>query len=570
PFPVSADAAPGPYLPIGDTVTWTYAITNDGNTLYFSSTGHLGLGEQDIFMTKFDPIEGWSFPTNLGIPVNSSYRELGFFELLTASSEAAPLTVVQDEDGARTELDALGEKTVSVFAVFEGPSPPQGTFVGLAVHSPDSGRDLYFTAAALKAVEDWLAKPLPPKVGHEVAAMLAGFAKEGLRIEGLIADTACASHLLEPSNHAPHDLELLARLVLRRSLTAEAADAGRFAAEQARAVGDLWQSLGPRVSSDDMKAYLQLSETVAKMAARGIAVNREVLAQVGRDFEKTEQELEQQVHALADRRFNLGSVKQLGAVLFEDLSLPVHRRTKTGWSTSTEALERIRHEHPIVPPIIEWRALKRLRSTWITAFAEHIDNDGRVHSTFHVARSFSGRIINAVPDLGRVPGRTPQMQRIRSAFVAPAGTRLLSLDYKQLGLHVLAHLSRDPALVGPLGRGDDMHRLTASAVLEIPAEALNADQRQLGKLVNFATFAGQGASALAQQLSMTAQEAKALIDRFDERYRGVRAFQETQLELARSRGYIVTIAGRKWPIGDLESLDPQIRGYAERLARRAT
>src|SRR5690606_5458070 len=147
---------------------------------------------------------------------------------------------------------------------------------------------------------------------------------------------------------------------------------------------------------------------------------------------------------------------------------------------------------------------------------------------------------------------------------------LVSVDYNQLGLHVLAHLTKDPALVEPLRDQDDMHVLTASAVLDKPRDQITEDDRQIGKVVNFATFAGQGASALALQLGITAQEANELIARFDQRYRQVRAFQDEQLRLARERGYIVTLAGRRWPIGGLESLDPHDRSYAERLARRAT
>jgi DNA polymerase-1 len=162
------------------------------------------------------------------------------------------------------------------------------------------------------------------------------------------------------------------------------------------------------------------------------------------------------------------------------------------------------------------------------------------------------------------------MARIRRAFVARPGHMLMSVDYNQLGLHVLAHLTKDPALVEPLRQEADVHRQTASAVLELPIEAIGEPERQIGKVVNFATFAGQGSSALALQLGMSASEAKELIIRFDRRYSQVRAFQDEQLRLARERGYIVTIAGRHWPIGGLESLDPHDRSYAERLARRAT
>jgi DNA polymerase-1 len=223
-----------------------------------------------------------------------------------------------------------------------------------------------------------------------------------------------------------------------------------------------------------------------------------------------------------------------------------------------------------VPLVMRWRLLRRLRDFWVTALRKTIDDDGRVHSRAYPARSFSGHLVHTNPDLSRVPGRTPEMEMIRRAFVAPAGSVLMSVDFNQLGLHVLAHLTKDPALVEPLRRRADMHVLTAAAILELPPEKITLEQRQLGKVVNFATFAGQGASALAQQLGTSAQEAKEYLARFDRHYAKVRAFQDEQLRRAREDGFIVTLAGRRWPIGDLESLDSQLRSYAERLARRAT
>ena len=306
------------------------------------------------------------------------------------------------------------------------------------------------------------------------------------------------------------------------------------------------------------------------MELTGLIVDPEELSHAEAAFATFEAELAQEIEALAGHPFNINSSKQLGSVLFEELKLPIVSHTKTGWSTSIEALERIEHAHPIVALVLRWRLLRRLRDSWLHALRRCIDEDGRVHSRFHPAHSFSGHLINTNPDLARVPGRTPEMQRIRRAFVAPPGCLLMSVDYHQLGLYVLAHLTRDPALVEPLCQRADMHVLTAAAVLDRPVDAITADERQLGKVVNFATFAGQGASALALQLGVPAQDARQLIARFDLRYARVRAFQDEQLRLARERGYIVTLAGRRWPIGGLESLDPHDLSYAERLARRAT
>jgi DNA polymerase-1 len=330
------------------------------------------------------------------------------------------------------------------------------------------------------------------------------------------------------------------------------------------------RTLSPEVDPALMGEYIALSDTLVRMELTGIAVDTSQLDSTEVRFAAIERELQTEIEALAGRAFNINSSAQLGDVLFEQLGLPVVMRTKTGFSTSNEALERIEHAHPIVQLVLRFRRLRRLRDSWLSSLRRCIHPDGRVHSRVFHARSFSGELVNTNPDLGRVPGRTPEMAEIRRAFVAPPGRLLMSVDFNQLGLHVLAHLTKDPALVEPLRERADMHRLTAAAVLDKPADQISLEERQLGKVINFATFAGQGASALALQLGVPAAEAKQYIARFDGRYAQVRAFQDEQLRLAKERGYIVTLAGRRWPIGGLESLDSQLRSYAERLARRGT
>lgn len=532
--------------------------------------------------------------------LNALFSDLGFFELLAATepTQAGP-RICDRLDAIVEAVDVLMTQprgsSVAVFGLTEDPSPVRGALTGFGV-SVEPKTEFYFALPAssdpdrpraVAALAGWLEDANKPKVGHETTAVLTAWARQGVTVRGIVGDSAFAGHLTEPSNLAPHELSDLARQVTKRALSSEEAvrgtgrarkrwakvepsSAARFACSSAAAAADVWRTLAPSVDERLVHEYLALSETVARMAVRGISVDADRLDQAGADFQRTQLALEQRIFEHAGKSFNLGSAKQLGAVLFDDLGLTVVKRTKTGWSTATEALERIRHEHPIVSLVVDWRALDRMRSTWITALKGCIDADGRVRSTFHIARSFSGRLINSSPDLGRVPGRTEDMQRIRRAFVAPEGTVLVSIDYRQLGLYVLAHLTKDPALVEPLSRNEDMHALTASAVLEVPVEAVTPAQRQMGKVVNFATFAGQGSSALAQQLAVSVPDAKQLIERFDRRYRVVRAFQDEQLRLAREEGYIVTLAGRRWPIGGLESLDPLERSYAERLARRAT
>lgn len=531
------------------------------------------------------PLDDLEYEAPATDKLNELYADLGFLELLATEEADVPVEIC--DTAAKTEA-AIAKLTgeVAIHVVYEDPSPARGAPVGLAA-ATESDERFYFTGDGFTALEPWLEDGTKKKLSHDFATAIVSLAHAGVTLAGMAGDSACASHLTEPSNLAPHDLSIVARHVLRRALPSdeEVRGVGRrrkswskvkpeataaYASAYASAAGAAWRKLSPSLDANLLAEYDAITETVARMELRGIGVSADELERAGKDFAKTQVELETKIHELAGKQFNLASPKQLGSVLFEDLGLTVVKRTKTGWSTATDALERIEGEHAIVPLVIRYRALKRLQSTWIRSLADCIDTDDRVHSTFNAARSFTGRLVNSNPDLGRVPGRTEEMQRIRRAFVAAEGNVLLSLDFNQLGLHVLAHLTKDPALVEPLRDRADMHTLTASAVLEVPAAEITRDQRQLGKVVNFATFAGQGASALAMQLGVTAKEAKAYIARFDERYAVVRAFQDEQLRLAKEEGHITTILGRRWPIGALESLDIHDRSYAERLARRAT
>jgi DNA polymerase-1 len=533
-------------------------------------------------------LDALTYAPPAAVSLNELYDQLGFAELLAPDGASIRVEVCETTVDLQAGLARLGAGPVALHALIEDPAPVRAALTGLAL-STGHGEALYVpcATAAWQGLAPWLEDDGVPKLGHDLVGTVVALRRSGIRLAGIAGDAACASHLTEPSNWAPHDLALVAKHVLGRALPEEDAVRGvgrqrrpwtqlpveraaDIAGQAADAAAAVWRTLSPAVDAALLAEYLELSDTLVRMELTGLIVDPGELDRAEHAFATIEVELQHQIEALAGRAFNINSSKQLGSVLFEDLKLPIVSHTKTGWSTATEALERIEHAHPIVALVIRWRLLRRLRDSWVIALRRCIDDDGRVHSRFHPARSFSGHLINTNPDLGRVPGRTPEMQRIRRAFVAPPGCVLMSVDFGQLGLYVLAHLTRDPALVEPLRRRDDMHVLTASAVLERPIESITVDDRQLGKVVNFATFAGQGASALALQLGVPAHEARELIARFDRCYAGARAFQDEQLRLARERGYIVTLAGRRWPIGGLESLDPHDRSYAERLARRAT
>ncbi len=483
--------------------------------------------------------------------LNRCYAELGFFVLLVAEGGPPTCEVLDD-------LPAdFGRRAAAVHVLTEGPSVARGDWVGLGV-ATDALR-LWFPSIGPR-LRAWLEDPDAAKAGHHTKEATVALARQGVTLRGVIGDSAVASHLYDPSGSAPHELDQLARARLHmpivdatRMLGSGArakrwgqlapAEARAFACQRARAADALWHHLRGDVPADQVAEYLALSETLTRMELTGVPCDGEELAAAGRDFVAMAAELEAQIFELAGHPLNLRSTKQLGELLYAELGLTVHSRTRTGWSTATHALERLVHDHPIVPLVIRYRLLDRLRTSWVVALGAAIGSDGRVHTSFHPARSFSGRLVNSAPDLGRVPGATPEMSRIREAFRPRPGWALLSVDYDQLGLYVLAHLTKDPALVEPLRRGDDMHTATAAAVLDRRPEDVDVEARQIGKVVNFATFAGQGASALRRQLGVSAAEARDMIDRFDRRYAVVRAFQDEQLRLARERGWIETLSG---------------------------
>jgi DNA polymerase-1 len=556
--------------------------------------GELARAKLDTARPLPVPLEQLQYAPKPTSERNAHYDALGFVELLQADKA--------EEDNVQTNVLAGPAELEAFLTRNQGQvitlcAAPDTALSGFALAGPSETVSLRAQAAPAGepsswgglwgVLARWIEDPNQPKSGHDLVGTSVALRAIGLTLRGVVFDTACASHLSEPSNWAPHDLSTTAKHVLGRALPEDDAVLGvgrarktwetlpeeRSAAvlgQRAEASAALRERLQTSVEPALMAEYLELSETLVRMELTGLAVDQSELGRAEEAFATIEAALEAEIEKLAGHRFNINSSKQLGTVLFEQLKLPIASHTKTGWSTSQEALDRIEGAHPIVPLVSRWRGLRRLRDSWLIALRKFIASDGRIHSRFHLARSFSGQLINSNPDLGRVPGRTPEMARIRRAFVASPGKLLMSVDFSQLGLFVLAHLTKDPALCEPLRERADLHRLTASAVLELPAESLSYEQRQIGKVVNFATFAGQGASALSLQLGLTPEQAREYIARFYRRYAKVREFQEEQLRLVRERGYVITLAGRRWPIGGLESQDPMLRSYAERLAKRAT
>jgi DNA polymerase-1 len=357
--------------------------------------------------------------------LNVMLKALGFLEYLASDDrDRVELVICETADAVTAALAAVGHGPIALHVLTEDPSPVRGALTGLALASGDR-RAFYIPITAITPpLVAWLQDASVPKLGHDTKVAVVALRRRGIELAGIVGDTAIASHLAQPSNWAPHDLSIVAKHTIGRALPEEdtvrgvgrqrkawaevpierAGDYAGFLADTAFAV---WGVLAPGVDRTLHAEYLELSDTLVRMELVGVRVEADELARAEQAFAPIEAELEREITALAGHSFNLNSSKQLGQVLFEELKLPIVSHTKTGWSTATEALERIDHAHPIVALVIRWRGLRRLTDSWITALRACIDSDGRVHACFHPSRSFSGRIVNSNPDLGRVPGRTP-------------------------------------------------------------------------------------------------------------------------------------------------------------------
>ncbi len=517
--------------------------------------------------------------------LNARYRALGFVALLHEAGHDEVEFELADPAKLASALEGWAGQPVAIAMVTDDPSPARGALVGVSLAGPDGPvRHVDLRAEVPQSLRAFSSDAAWPKVVHGASDLLVAAARRGIEVQGIHVDTAVASHLDDPIGRAPHDLEVVVRAVLGQALppveavrgkgksqrpfaALEAERVAEFAAPRARAVADLARRFGRPDDHHDLA--MRLAQTLARMQQRGIACRAERLDEAEVWLLDRVRRLESEVHELVGRSFNLGSAKQLSAVLFDELGLEPPVRTRTGFSTATEVLARIEHAHPVVRLVMDWRQHRRLVDAWVTALRPAIDPDGRVRARQHLARSFSGRVLCSDPDLSRVPGRTEAMRWIRRAFAAPEGSVLLSIDYAQLGLVVLAHLSGDPRLVEPIESGADLHRVTAAAIFDVAADAVTPEQRQTAKAVNFATFNGQGPSALAAQLGVGVDEAKAFVQRFDDYYAVARAYQDDQLERARTTGEVRSWSGRRWRIRGLSSLEVRDRAYAERLARRA-
>ncbi len=489
--------------------------------------------------------------------VDALYRELEFHSLLGDGGPAAATRV--EVVGGLPDLDGL----VAIAPVLGPPEGGAGVLGRLALSATPGRAHIVEDPATLS---DWLSDAARPKVTHDVKALWKALGRLGIPLRGC-DDTMLASFLVDPTANVPHRLDQVSRAYLQEPLPADAPPELR-----ADVTARLWPVLRARMEDEGQLDHyraveLPLALVLGDMERAGIPVDAADLARLGEDFAARKSDVEARIYTLAGRTFNVGSTTQLGTVLFEELKLPVIKKTKTGWSTDAEVLEALAPMHEIARLLLEQRMLAKLVNTYTEVLQRSVDpRTGRIHATFQQTTGVSGRLISTDPDLQRTPVRTPEGRRIRQAFVAPPGTRLVSADWSQIELRVLAHFSRDPALVEAFRTGADVHRRTAAEIYGVALDAVTAEQRNVGKTVNFATIYGQGATALAGILGIPRKEAQAAIDRYFETYAGVRTWLDRTIAEASERGYVTTLLGRRRYIPELSRLNPQDRQAGERIA----
>jgi DNA polymerase I len=354
-------------------------------------------------------------------------------------------------------------------------------------------------------------------------------------------------------------------------------EATAYAAEDADVTLRLWRVLKPRLTAEGMMVVYErlerpLVDVIARMEERGIAIDRQILSRLSGEFAQTAARLEDEAQQLAGEKFNLGSPKQLGDILFGKLSLPGAKKTATGqWATSADILEDLAEAgHELPRKIVDWRQLTKLKGTYTDALPSYVNpRTKRVHTSFALASTTTGRLSSSDPNIQNIPVRTAEGRKIRTAFIAEPGNLLISADYSQIELRVLAHVADIPQLTKAFADGVDIHAMTASEMFGVPVEGMPSDVRRRAKAINFGIIYGISAFGLANQLSIPREEASAYIKKYFERFPGIRDYMDRTKAFSREHGYVETIFGRRAHYPEIKSSNPQVRAFNERASINA-
>ena len=492
-------------------------------------------------------------------------KKLGFNRFIEKWGLSSSTDVTADVQTVGAELPELELGAEEMTARIKGAEY-------LAVlHGEDMGEltlcdgEAIFKLDRLTVGEDWddvidvLFDESVKKVSHGVKDFMGLALKENISPKGFVFDTELAAYLLD-STESSYPVERLAMRHLGTTMP------------DVQAMYELYPVLDAKlaeIGSKELyyKVELPLCEVLADMERTGFLVDKAALAAYGESLVSGIDALQEEIWRLAGHKFNINSPKQLGEVLFEELMLPAGKKTKTGWSTNADVLEKLIGKHPIITDILDYRMLTKLKSTYADGLMKVISPDGRIHTNFKMTVTATGRLSSTEPNLQNIPVRRELGSEIRKMFVAAPGHVLVDADYSQIELRLLAHISGDETMKNAFLTGEDIHAVTASQVFGIPLDEVTPQMRSHAKAVNFGIVYGISAFSLAQDIGVRPKEAQAYIDAYLEKYHGVREYMERVIAEAKENGYVSTLFGRRRPMPELKSSNRNTRNFGERVAR---
>jgi DNA polymerase-1 len=521
-------------------------------------------------------------------------KSVGRYELVVTQPQldrwlerinAAPLAAID------TETTSLAYMRAELVGISLAVTPGEAAYIPVAHRYPGVPDQLSRTSV-LEQLRPWL-EGSAPKVGHHLKYDAHIFENHGIRLGGIEHDTMLESYVLN-STATRHDMDSVAALYLgietvkyetvagkgAKQITFDQVDldtATKYAAEDADVALQLHQALWPRLRAlpDLERVYTDIERPLLRVLERmeytGVMVDAGMLRQQSQELATIMAATEQTAYAAAGGPFNLGSPKQLQEVLYDRLALPVRGKTAKGQpSTAEDVLEQLAEEHELPRLVLQYRALTKLKSTYTDKLPGEIDaRTGRIHTSYHQAVAATGRLSSSDPNLQNIPIRTPEGRRIRQAFIAAPGFKLVAADYSQIELRIMAHLSGDEGLLAAFAGDQDIHRTTAAEVFNTALAEVTADQRRSAKAINFGLIYGMSAFGLARQLGIERSQAQAYVDLYFDRYPGVKRYMEQTRDSARELGYVTTVFGRRLYLPEINARNAQRRQYAERSAINA-
>jgi DNA polymerase-1 len=533
-------------------------------------------------------VEGQAQPEREAEAVTRLYDTILTHEALdawVAKINAAPLAAID------TETDSLDAMVAQLVGISLAVAPGEAAYIPLRHHYAGAP-DQLAVDDVLARLKPWLENPAARKVGQNIKYDIHVFANAGIAIRGYVHDTMLQSYVLEA--HRPHSLESLAQRHLGRSGLSyedvcgkgqhqipfgqvEITRAGEYSCEDSEMTLHVHQVLWPKIEGEAglREVYERIEMPVAPLLQRiertGVLIDSQVLARQSRELGERMMALEREAHELAGQPFNIGSPKQIGEVLYNKLQMPVLKRTASGVpSTDEEVLEKLAADYPLPARILEHRGLSKLKGTYTDKLPLMVNPaTGRVHTNYAQAVAVTGRLASNDPNLQNIPIRTAEGRRVREAFIAPPGHAILSADYSQIELRLMAHISEDANLLKAFADGMDVHRATASEVFGVEPEAVTSEQRRYAKTINFGLIYGMGAFGLAASLGIERSAAVAYIERYFARYPDVKRYMDQTRASAKAHGYVETVFGRRLWLPEINSPNGPRRTGAERQAINA-